>query len=308
MTSNEHTKFIPVRKSQLKFYKKFSLYYQTSTNNYVLYKPDGELLTDSRIEQGRLPPLYVHQNDRIKVIKELQKAFNKDLKRKIVAGNISDVKKTLCSLVEETLSEPRSGTFEAVTETMDILISGYANNSDVLKKLAYISNKDYSTAIHSVNVMALTLGFCFHNDVPHENTKAYGLSALLHDVGKTEISSEILKAPRKLTFQEYKIMKSHTTIGKEIICNDKSIDYSISLGALEHHEKLDGSGYPEGKKQITFIGQLLGIVDCYEALTNEDRRYRRAKSPINTLKIIKEDVEQGKYNKEIFKQFCYSIV
>lgn len=308
MTVEDQGKFIPIKASQIKLYQKFSLFYQTSKKKYLLYKPGGGLLTDNRIEEGRMPALYVYQTDRVKIIKELQNTINEELKKKIVAGNISDVKESLCNLVEETFTEPGSDTLGGLTETIDILISGYAMNSGVLKSLANISNKDYSTAIHCVNVMALTLGFCFYNDVPIKNTKKYGLSALLHDVGKTEIPFQILKAKRKLTVKEYKIMKSHAAIGKDIICNDKTIDHSLSIGSFEHHEKLDGTGYPKGIRDISFIGQLLGIIDCYEALTNEDRTYRRATSPLVALKIIKEDVLQGKYNKQIFKQFCYSIV
>ena len=82
----------------------------------------------------------------------------------------------------------------------------------------------------------------------------------------------------------------------------------VALGALEHHEKLDGSGYPKGTRNISYVGQLLGIIDCYEALTNEDRPYRRAREPLETLKFLKEDVQAGKFNRDIFEKFCYSLI
>jgi HD-GYP domain-containing protein (c-di-GMP phosphodiesterase class II) len=103
-------------------------------------------------------------------------------------------------------------------------------------------------------------------------------------------------------------MKRHPKIGEFIIKFKSRIDNGIARGALEHHEKLDGSGYPRGIKHISFAGQLLGIIDCYEALTNEERPYRRAKSPLDTLNLIKTDVDAGKFDRKIFEKFCYSLI
>ena len=266
-------------------------------------------MADMRLHEERHPrTLYIHQSDRMTAIKELQNGFNRSIAQSIKTGNAVSVKSTLCSLVEETLAEPRSGTLQVLPETVEILVSGYSKNPEILKTFASISFKDYSTVIHSVNVMALTLGFCFHTKFSLHETKRLGLSALLHDVGKTEIPDNILKAPRKLTDEEFETMKRHPKIGEYIIKIKSEIDSSIALGALEHHEKLDGSGYPKGIRHISFVGQLLGIVDCYEALTNEERPYRRAKSPLDTLKLIKTDVEAGKFDRKIFEKFCYSLI
>jgi HD-GYP domain-containing protein (c-di-GMP phosphodiesterase class II) len=308
VTALQEKNYIAVRNSQIHFYKDVGLYY-IEGGSFVLYKPPGEYINHMRLSEERLPSeLYIHQQDRSTAIKELQKGFNRHITESIKTGNAVDVKSTLCSLVEETLAEPRSGTLHALPETVDILVSGYSKNPEILKTFASISFKDYSTVIHSVNVMALTLGFCFYSKLPLPETKRLGLSALLHDVGKTEIPSRILKAPRKLTNKEFEVMKRHPKIGESIIKFKSGIDGGIACGALEHHEKLDGSGYPRGIRQISHVGQLLGIIDCYEALTNEERPYRRAKSPLDTLKLIKTDVEAGKFDRQIFEKFCYSLI
>ena len=300
--------YIAVRNSQINYYKNVGLFY-IEGGSFILYKPPGKLMADMRLQEERHPrTLYIHQSDRITAIKELQNGFNRSIAQSIKTGNAVSVKSTLCSLVEETLAEPRSGTLQVLPETVEILVSGYSKNPEILKTFASISFKDYSTVIHSVNVMALTLGFCFHTKFSLHETKRLGLSALLHDVGKTEIPDNILKAPRKLTDEEFEKMKRHPKIGEYIIKIKSAIDGSIALGALEHHEKLDGSGYPKGIRHISFVGQLLGIIDCYEALTNEDRPYRRAKSPLDTLKLIKTDVEAGKFDRKIFEKFCYSLI
>jgi len=301
-------KYIRVRNSQINYYKAVSLYFQTGADSYCLYKPAGTRLAEMRVSQQRHPDLYFQDKDRIVAIREIQKGFNKHIADSIQTGNAFKVKATLCDLVEETLAEPRSGTLQALPQTIDSLIAGYSKRPDILKTFASISFKDYTTVIHSVNVMALTLGFCIHSNFSMPKTRKMGLGALLHDVGKTEIPSSILKAPRKLSDNEFKIMRTHPTVGNEIIRQKNNIGGEVALGALEHHEKLDGSGYPKGTRNISYIGQLLGIIDCYEALTNEDRPYRRARQPLETLKFLKEDVEGGKFNREIFEKFCYSLI
>ncbi len=308
MKTTERQKYIPVRKSQINYYRQIPLYYRTTRGSYALYKPPGTLLSEVRIKQKQHPRLYIRQAQRIDAIRELQKGFNKDIAKKIQTGKIVEVKSTLCNLVEETLSEPRSGTLRALPKTIDLLVSGYSKQPEILRAFALISFKDYTTVIHSVNVMALTIGFCFHADLSLRETKKLGLGALLHDVGKTKISRDIITAPRKLTDEEFEVMKSHPELGKQIIKKLKGISSDIARSAMEHHEKLDGSGYPLGIRDITFGGQLLGIIDCYEALTNEDRPYRRAKEPLETLGLLKKDVETGKFSREIFETFCYSLI
>ena len=300
--------YIQVRNSQINYYKQVPLFYQPGTDSYVLYKPAGTSLTEMRISQQRHPLLYIQEEDRIVAVKELQKGFNNQIAQSITTGNAVSVKASLCELVEETLNEPRSGTLKALPKTVDSLINGYSQHPEILKTIASISFKDYTTVIHSVNVMALTLGFCFYSNYKMEKTRRLGLSALLHDVGKTEIPTTILKAPRKLTDHEFRIMKTHPTIGNVIIREKNKLGGDIALGALEHHEKLDGSGYPKGTRNISYVGQMLGIIDCYEALTNEDRPYRRAREPLEALKFLKDDVQTGKFNRGIFEKFCYSLI
>ncbi len=300
--------YIAIRNSQINYYKDVGLYF-VENGSFVLYKPPGKLMADFRLKEERHPSqLYIHRKDRIAAIKELQSGFNQHIFRSIKTGNVVAVKSTLCQLVEETLKESRSGTLQALPGTVDMLVSGYSKNPEIIKTIASISFKDYSTVIHSVNVMALTLGFCFYSKRSLGETRRLGLSALLHDVGKTEIPDNILRAPRKLTHKEFDVMKRHPKLGEFIIKVKSGIDDNIARGALEHHEKLDGSGYPKGTRHISFVGQLLGIIDCYEALTNEDRPYRSAKSPLEALKVIKNDVEAGKFDRIIFEKFCYSLI
>lgn len=260
------------------------------------------------MREKRYIGLFIHQNDKVNATKELHQSFNHHLKKNIDLGKIHEVKSILCDLIEETLAEPRSGMLFLLNETIDVLVTGYSKQPALLKVLASLVVKDYSTAIHSVNVMALVLGYCFRNGLDPEKTKNLGLTALLHDVGKTEIPGDILKAARKLNREEFFLMKSHTTIGYDILKTYGDFDDAIALGALEHHEKVDGSGYPGGTIQLSKSSRLLSIFDCYEALTNEDRPYRRACKPLDALTLIKRDADSGKYDKKLFEKVCYSLV
>jgi HD-GYP domain-containing protein (c-di-GMP phosphodiesterase class II) len=71
---------------------------------------------------------------------------------------------------------------------------------------------------------------------------------------------------------------------------------------------MDGSGYPNGSIRISRMAQIVAIIDCYEALTNDDRPYRSASEPLKALTIIKDDVEAGKFNKKSFEKFAYSLL
>ena len=300
---------IRARKSQLRFYRDVELYRKKKGEGFVLYKKAGMTLQDMRIEDEIYPSiLYIKQKDKIRGIQEAQKGFNKRLETDVKSGNPAKVKETLVTVVEETLTEPRSGRLEGFSETVGVLVSDYSKDSDVIKNLIDMSYTDYSTILHSINVMAFALGFAFSMNSSQAEAKVLGLSALLHDVGKTKINKEILTAPRKLTDEEFEEMKSHTTVGYNILRNCKFDNRDISLSALEHHEKLDGSGYPDNKTQINRTAQIIGIIDCYEALTNDERPYRRSMGAFDTLnQIIGKDVNSGRFSKDIYFYFVRSL-
>lgn len=307
MNADPNIVYVPVRGSHLRYYHRIPLYCQTAPAVFHLYKPAGQTITEEQVRRDMIPRLYLHRKDRLEAIREAQKGLRKEILADIGRGDAAGVKETLCHLVAETLSEPRSGTLETLPETVDILVHSYSRHPGILRAIATMSNKDYSTAIHSVNVMALTLNFCLHNGVPLEEARQLGLGALLHDIGKAQIPLAILQAPRRLTAEEFEAMKKHPLLGEKLIRAISRLGSEVARAAMEHHEKLDGSGYPLGLQEISFSAQLIGIIDCYEALTNEDRPYRSAKPPIETLKMIQADVLAGKYNRQLFEKFCYSL-
>ena len=300
--------YILARASQLKYYRKIPLFSNTTSGAFVLYKPMGTTLAEMRVKDGLIPnKLYIKHNDKIKGIQEAQKVFNRQLKENIRSNQPEKVKETIVNIMQETLAEPRAGSLEGVSQTVNILVGDYAGETDVIRNLLFVANKDYTTVLHSINVMALVLGYADHMGYSVAQKRVLGLCALLHDVGKTKIDTNLLKAPRKLTADEFNEIKQHTVRGYQILDRCRFGNKEVKDTALNHHEKLDGSGYPNGKKVISQIAQLIGFIDCYEALTNDDRPYRSAMDPFRALSLIKNDIETGKFSRDVFEKFANSL-
>jgi HD-GYP domain-containing protein (c-di-GMP phosphodiesterase class II) len=120
-----------------------------------------------------------------------------------------------------------------------------------------------------------------------------GMTALLHDIGKSKIPKEILNKPGSLSDEEWQIMKSHPLEGVEIVLNLKQmgeIDPKMIFGIFEHHQKDNLSGYPELflKEKRNFFGQIIQIADVYDALSTP-RIYKKAYTPEQALAMMLKD-------------------
>ncbi|MFW5689632.1 MAG: HD-GYP domain-containing protein [Spirochaetota bacterium] len=304
--------WIAVRKSNLKFYDDVELYYRNPAGKVSLYKPKGMSFTDDALSaKPYLGELYIKPDDKLRALREAQRGFSTNLTERILRANASDtvgIKHDLTVIIDETLSEPRSGSLTVVPDFVSSIVGAYSDQPSVIKQLARISHTDYTTAIHSINVMALTVGFCYYTGRSLEQTRALGLAALLHDVGKTDVDPEVLVAPRRLTDAEFAEMARHPEAGARIL-ESYGGELSVAIeGTLEHHLKLDGSGYPASRgTSISEAGRIIAIIDAYEALTNDDRPYRTAMRPLEALRLLKQDSDAGKYDRALFAQFAYSL-
>jgi putative nucleotidyltransferase with HDIG domain len=253
--------------------------------------------------------LFIKRKNKIEAIQEVQNEYNREIKKCIKENSLMKVKHMVQSMVQMTLEEPVTGSLEGVGTTVNILMREVTNNHEIVKVLFDLTSKDYTTTIHSVNVMALAIAYAEYVNLDKHKKKVLGISALLHDVGKTRINSDLLKAARKLTDDEFHEIKKHTTKGFNILSTCRFGNSEIKATALEHHEKLDGSGYPDQKTDISEFAQIVAIIDCYEALTNDERVYRKAVAPLRALRTIQtEIVDAGKFSRSIFKNFARSLL
>lgn len=139
-----------------------------------------------------------------------------------------------------------------------------------------IEAKDECTHEHLRRVQVYSMELAKHLGLPEEEVHALQAASILHDIGKLAVPDYIISKPGKLTPEEFDKMKVHTIVGAEIL-EQVAFPYPVSPIVRSHHEKWDGSGYPDGlvDEQIPIGARILSAVDCLDALAS-DRQYRRA--------------------------------
>jgi len=296
--------YIFVKDSQIDLYRDIPLFFETEEKEYRLYKKEEAPFLKSRVSDQKHPRLFILKKDKQKAVKELQAALNIDFAKSILHKGLDSVKATLGQIIEEAMEEPSSEAFDALPETIEIFFTGYAGNPDLLESISMISSSSLIMVDHSINVLALVMRFCICNGFNESDLKKIALAAFLHDIGSSGIDRSILESNTKLTDAEFEELKTHTEKGHDIIKKYSAFDPLVASVALKHHERIDGSGYPARVREICFESQLIGLIDCYEPLTYRDKSFRRVKKPFESLQLIKQEVLEGKFDKNIFKSVC----
>lgn len=167
------------------------------------------------------------------------------------------------------------------------LIDELIENDEIIISLGSLRRVDDYTLEHSVNVCILSLVIGMSIGIDHDELMDLGIGAILHDIGKMLIPKHILNKPGLLTVDEYKIVKKHTTYGYDILKKSSKISKRAAEVALNHHERLDGNGYPSGKKegQISIYSRIVAVCDVYDALTS-DRVYKKKIEAHKALEYI----------------------
>ena len=175
---------------------------------------------------------------------------------------------------------------------------------DVLFSLANaVEAKDSYTQGHTQRVadMAILLGSKM--SLSEQEINALRVGGILHDIGKIGVPRDILNKPGPLTEDEWAVMKQHPTIGHKICLPlKKSLGPALDM-IQHHHEKLDGSGYPDGLREdeIPTVARIMAVVDIYDALIT-DRPYRKGMSREKALSILQEEADEGKLDKSVVEQ------
>lgn len=180
-------------------------------------------------------------------------------------------------------------------------------NPGALISLARLKNKDDYTYMHSVAVCALMVSLARQLGLDEAQTRQAGLAGLLHDVGKMMIPLKILNKPGKLTDTEFEAVKSHPVQGHKILLEGKGIsDVALDV-CLHHHEKVNGSGYPEklSNEQISLYAKMGAMCDVYDAITS-NRPYKNGWEPAESIRKMAE-WSNGHFDPVIFQAFVKSI-
>lgn len=173
---------------------------------------------------------------------------------------------------------------------------------DLTKSFGVIVNilesKNKYTYFHSQKVTQLALSIAEQLSLEAKDKEALRLAGILHDIGKIGIPDTILSKKDELSLDEVELVKTHPSIGEDIIKPLEFLGFERSI-IRHHHERLDGSGYPDGLTQddIPLCTRIIAVADSFEAMTS-NRPYRKAKSSVDSLKEL-EYLADKKYDKEV---------
>ena len=194
-----------------------------------------------------------------------------------------------------------------IHQLADELQNSVLRNANALSCLGRIREKDNYLLEHSVNLSVLMSLFGNYRNLPADVLHQTVVGALLHDLGKILTPDDILHKPGRLTAEEFEVMKLHARHSRDILASTEGIGEIAVITAAQHHEKLDGSGYPEGLKgeEITEYGRMVAITDVYDAITS-DRVYHKGMTPSQGLKKLLE-WSGDHLDPELVKQFIRCI-
>ncbi|HDI1212394.1 TPA: HD-GYP domain-containing protein [Aeromonas hydrophila] len=188
----------------------------------------------------------------------------------------------------------------AVAEEM---VDTMFTHGDAMLCLARIRAKDAYLMEHSMNVAILLANFGRYLDLDRSVLKELTLGGLLHDVGKIMTPDEVLNKPGKLTDEEFAVMRQHVVHSYEILSNTPGITATMLEVAANHHERLDGTGYPQRLKgeQLSLYTRMSGIVDVYDAVT-ADRVYKQGMQPTQAFRILLKGINHH-FDAELVTKF-----
>ena len=209
----------------------------------------------------------VERNKAVKTITESFKSLKTGDAKK--ASYILDQQsKILMNIVEDLLNSILDSE-EMLTVLTDVFLCD-----------EYLYQHSFQVAMYSIAI-AKEMGYCY------DDLRLIGIGAMLHDVGKIVVPKDILLKPGRLTNEEFEIMKQHTRFGFDILRNLHSISLIVAHCAFQHHERIDGSGYPRGliDFEIHPFAKIIGVADVFDAVTS-DRVYRCKMLPSEGIEIL----------------------
>jgi len=253
------------------------LYIDTSKGTDVSNAPNKE--------EAKIPP-----QPEINSIIEERPIIEKSVPIQEELVKAKEIKEEAQQVVRDIMDEVRMGKeikTEAVEPVVYKMIDSVMRNQDALLSLGRIKKIDEYTYIHSMSVAVLMISFCRRLGFGYEKLKEVGIGGMLHDIGKMKVEARLLTCKSRLTDEEYLQIRRHVEYGRAILEQTNGVtDLSFSL-AVQHHERIDGKGYPEGLTgdEISLCGQAAAIVDVYDAMTSK-RCYQRGQEPTFVLKKL----------------------
>lgn len=201
---------------------------------------------------------------------------------------MQQIRQTFRTLMDQSGRRKAVGSLgKEMRGVLSMIVDDLSRHQDAMLMLMNLSVNDHYLFQHSMNVCIYACMLGISCGYGRDELMTLGLGGLLHDVGKTQIPAAILGKKGKLTPEEFEVMKRHTEIGFQMLKDEANIPLLTAHCALQHHERLDGSGYPRGIRgdEIHDFAQWISLVDSYDAMTTH-RLYRPAMLPHQAMEIL----------------------
>lgn len=220
----------------------------------------------------------------------------------------TEAKAAIKELIDRYFTSNRQDS-DRIKNIINDIIEQIIANRDVVAILHELKHHDDYTYRHSINVCIYSVATAMMLGYDEEELKEIGMGAILHDIGKLQIPKYILGKGGPLTIEEFNEIKTHTVLGYEMLKNWEYNKISTADIALMHHERCDGTGYPNRLKfnQVLESVRIVMVADVYDALTS-DRAYRQKQSPDAVMSYI-NDLGMHQFDRSIVSSFkkCISI-
>lgn len=192
---------------------------------------------------------------------------------------------------------------EVVADCVDSIL----RNDTAMFWLTKIKNQDDYTAEHCLRVGILAITFGKYLQLDRKQLELLGLCGILHDVGKMQIPNHILNKTTPLTQEEFDIIKQHTSLGYQYLSSHGDIDPLVQQAAHNHHEHINGNGYPRqiSEDELSLYDRLIAIVDSYDAMTS-DRCYRLGMPASQAVSILYNEQHQH-YDSQLVQLFIQMV-
>lgn len=215
------------------------------------------------------------------------------------------------NVIEQAMLDVRMGrdiNMDAVNQVVSEMADSVLRNPDALTSLSRLKHFDEYTFFHSVNTSLLALSLGRNLGVEEPLLHQLGVGTLLHDIGKTKVPLEILNKPGKYEDHEFEIMKQHVMRGAEVLSGTTGLTDNFLKPALEHHERVDGTGYPyrRQKSELSQSGMMAAVVDIYDAITS-DRCYHKAKPAHEALQFLYLISQKGHLEHTLVQRFIQVV-
>jgi HD-GYP domain-containing protein (c-di-GMP phosphodiesterase class II) len=191
---------------------------------------------------------------------------------------------------------------------VDEITQSVRRNPGAIVSLARLKTSDDYTYMHCVAVCALMVALARQLGLSESEARFAGLAGLVHDVGKMRMPPEILNKPGSLTEAEFATMKRHPEEGHALLVEaDGANEVALDV-CLRHHEKMNGTGYPDGLvgEEISLFARMGAVCDVYDAITS-DRVYKKRWDPASSIQKMSQWSRDGHFDDRVFQAFVRSV-